>query len=107
MDYAALAKTGDKLLRQFGVSVKITRLGVSVGTGYGVFTMSEAKDETTSQSSLLAQTSSITRSLLLSGLAKAPQVGDVVTADKDSWTVEAVEVVRPGSTTVLYKLVVQ
>lgn len=104
MDYAALAKTGNRLLQQHGMSMKVTRAGVAVGSAYGIFVKAETKDETSSASSVLASTSQTVKGLLLSGLAKAPLVGDVLSADKGSWTVRAVDTVRPTTTTVLYKL---
>jgi hypothetical protein len=104
MDYARLAAKGNTLLKKYGVSMKLTRDGTSVGSGFGMFVQKESADETTSVSSTLAQTSLTARSLLFSGTAKAPLVGDVLAADKETWKVQRVEVIRPAATTLLYKL---
>ena len=104
MDYAALQATAHNLIAQVGLSVSLSRLGVKYASNVkGVFVESDNKDETSSSSSLLAQTSQRTRRLLLSGLSKEPLVGDTVTADKRTYLIEAIEVVRPAATTLLYK----
>lgn len=104
MDYAALASTANTLIKGAGLSVTITRNGVKVTTAYAVFVGGETKNETSSGSSVLASTAMTTKSVLLSGLAKAPQVGDLLVAEKFSMTVQKIETLRPAATTILYKL---
>lgn len=108
MDYPALATSTDALLKSFGFQVKVIRAGTSVGSGYAVFTGGTAGNETASKSSLLAQTSVTKGSvLLLSGLTKEPMVNDTLVADKVTYLVVTVYVVRPSKTTLLYKVGVQ
>ena len=104
MNYAALATPANGLLKSFGLTVKLTRDGVSVGSASAVFTTTTSTDDTGTPSSLLAQTAIRNRTVLLSGLSKEPQVGDTLAADKDSWVVQSVEKIRAATTTVLYKL---
>lgn len=103
MDYKRLTNSVDRLLKKFGFSVKVTRDAgtTSVGTAYAVFVESEASNI---ESTLLAQTSTVTKTLLLSGLSKEPLVNDWLEADKETYVVKSVEKVRPSTTTVLYEL---
>lgn len=103
MDYAALAKTANTLLKGAGILVTVNRAGLKVSSGYAVFVASKSENDDSNPSSLLAQTSITNKMLLLSGLAKEPMVGDTITADKITYTVQTVEKVRPASVTVLYK----
>lgn len=104
MKYSALARIADDLLKRNGLAVKVTRAGANVGTANALFTGSEAKNETSSSSSYMAQTSKTTKTVLLSGLAKEPQTDDLMVADKKTYRITSVEAVRPGTTTVLYRL---
>lgn len=104
MDYSALASKGHELISRFGLKVSLTRAGATVGSGVGVFIQSKSEDASSPSSSVLAQTSQNARTLLLSGLIKAPLVGDVLTSDKQSWTVQSVEITRPTNVTLLYRV---
>ena len=104
MDYSQITKKTHELIKRFGLSVKITRSGASLGSAYGVF--DDSKKEPFG-GMMQAQTIAGERTLLLSGFSKLPEVGDVVTGDKDAWTVMSVEFIRPATTTVLYILKVQ
>jgi len=104
LDYAQITKNTHELIKRFGLSVKLTRAGSNVGYAVGVFDQTKKQNETSTSSAYRAQSTATERMLYLSGLMKAPAVGDIVNADKDTWTVIEIEVVRPSTTTVLYIL---
>lgn len=104
MNYTAIASTANALLTKYGLTVTLTRTGVLVGSGSAAFVAGTTKNETSSTSSVLAQTAIRHRTVILSGLLSEPQVGDVLAADNDSWVVQSVERVRPAATTILYRL---
>jgi hypothetical protein len=99
MDYKSLAVDVNVLLKEVGFKVKITRNGAAVGSALAVFTSKKTTDLPYPQ----AQTQSTDRVLLISGLSKPPAVGDFVIADKTTFRIVAIEVVRPSTTTLLYK----
>lgn len=107
LNYANLAKGADTILKQVGMTVSVIRGTTKVASGYGVFVESESKNEMISTSSLRAQTTISTKTLLLSGFAKAPAVGDTVLVDKVTYVIQGIKLVRPTTTTILYKLEVQ
>jgi hypothetical protein len=106
MDYARMAGIADKLLSTVGMRVSVSRAGASVGSGSGVFVNKTKQDQTTPASSVLAQTAMTERVLLLSGLVREVEVGDTVVAERITYKVTGVEIVRPTTTTLLYKLTV-
>ena len=103
LDYAALAQDADAILKDLGMKVVLYRAGLKVGTGYGIFEGGDAKDETQSTSSLLAQTSLDHNSLILTGLLKQPMVGDVILFGKKQFTVTEVNTTAPTGIALIYK----
>jgi len=107
MDYKALQTTANTLITNAGLKIKIVRDGTTVASGYGVFAGASTKTSTDGESSVLAQTVIQNRTLLISGALKAPMIGDYITSDALTLFVTDVDLVRPGGTTVLYKVEVQ
>lgn len=104
MNYGAIQRKANDLLKSAGLKVGVERSGTAVTSGYGVFIEKSEAPDTSSSTSLLAPTPITKRVLLLSGLAKPPAVGDTVIADKVSYTVLAVTTTRPAATTLLYEV---
>jgi hypothetical protein len=104
MNYVDIQRRANDLLKSAGLKVTITRDGSTVSSGYAVFTQKRVAPENESATYSLALTPTTKRVALLSGLAKEPAVGDTLTGDKVTYTVTAVETVRPAATTVLYKV---
>ena len=102
--YAAIAKNIDSILKSVGFTASIYRAGVKIGSGYAVFTGGDAKNESSSPSSVLAQTSIGSNEIVLSGLAKEPQVGDTIVAVKETYTIQEVNTVQPSTTNLVFKL---
>lgn len=100
LSYSPIASRVDAALKKVGIQAKVTRQGAAVGSGYGVFQ--------TSKSSLdaqpMLQTVVSSRTFILSGMAKAPEVGDTLTADKSTYTVTSVVTKRPTNVTLVYVL---
>lgn len=104
-DYATTQAQAAVLLAEFGVQVTITRGSSSIGRCKGVFI--DKKESTWKQpaSSVLANTTSTTRQILLPGILKnAPQVGDLITTENTSYQITEIEAIRPALTTILYKV---
>ena len=103
LDYRAIQLRVDRALQQTGLRISVTRGDESVGKGWAVFVAKSEADAESPGSAQMAQTATTTRQVLVSGLMRAPQTGDVVSADKESWRVLMVEAVRPTTTTLIYK----
>lgn len=104
INYSAIQGKVKSILRGVGLPVVVMREGVKYTSGYGVMVGSEAKDNASGKSGVLAQTSLKNRNLLVDGMAKEPLVGDTVTYNKELMTITMVERVKPAATTVLYKI---
>jgi hypothetical protein len=100
VNYKSIVQRVDSAFKKAGMQVKITRGDVTVGTGYGLFVQSKA----TMESSPLLQTTISQKVFKLSGAAKAPEVGDTLIANKETFTVKSVETTRPTTTTLAYVL---
>ena len=99
LDFKLVQGKVNSAFAKIGTQVKVTRAGASVGTGYGLFVANTTKLE----SSGSFQTGLSTRTLKLA-INKAPEIGDIVVVDKQTFTVTGVETVRPTTTTLLYTL---
>jgi len=107
VDYAVLNSIALKLVTASGLPVKVTRDGSLVTNAQGVFVGALSEDLTLPTSSLMAQTASNTRRLLVAGAVKDLLVGDEVVADKVTYVVTTAEKIRPSTTTLLWKLEVK
>ena len=99
-DLTGTKAEADATLKEFGIPVKVTRNGASVGSGYGIFTA----NTTSLDSAQGVQTGLGSRTMKLGAIAKAPEIGDTVVADKTSFSVRSVAALRPTTVTLLYTL---
>lgn len=105
MDYAALGTKMAAKIKQFGVSVTLTRLGTAVCKTYAVFTTTVAKDDNQSQFSSISKLTVTTSVAYLGGSFKnPPQPGDSVVGKLRSYTVTSVEAYMPADVVIGYKL---
>lgn len=96
-----MKKVADTKIAKFGAAVKVTRNGATVGSGYGIFTKARTTIDGSGQQ---FQTAITVKSMTLTALAKTPEVGDIITFQKETYTVQAVEVIRPSDTSIAYKV---
>lgn len=104
IDYIKLKETSERLITEYGMNVSFSRNGVKVGSGKGVFIEQDARNETKSRSSLLAQTQLTTKKMIVKAVKNGLQVGDVVTALNADHTITAIREMRPTTVTIYLEL---
>jgi len=107
MNWLALRTKITAILAKFGAPATVSRGATAIGTFKGIFVSSKTENSTASPSALLAQTSVGSKTLVISADTGEILVGDTVLFDSITYTIQAVDAVRPTNTTLLFKCEVQ
>ena len=92
------------LIKEVGMSVKVTRQGAAVASGMGVFVGSKSADVQGSSLPGVSNTANTMKTVLVQALSKPPLVGDDITSTQGTFSIESVEAINPAGTVLLYKL---
>lgn len=106
MDYAALNVKATAVIKSLGIPVSLVRDGVKVGSAYGVITPNKEKKENGVTSPSIIEGAS--KTMLVATTSKFdPHVADFITTKDEAWQIIDVEIVKPASTVICWKLEVK
>lgn len=103
MDYSAWADEATRVISDFGGPCRVSRNGTQIGVVQGVLIASKIQNDTSTSSSELVLTPSATRVMLLSRGVE-PHIGDTVLYAKNTYTITAVEEIKPTNVVVYRKV---